>query len=161
MLALLSIALFRVSAYSLFVLQIEPEVAFNDINDNMDLAEEFIKYCVQWALDNCYDDVMILLVKACSLLKESGVDFNCFSSSSFFHTLPAISCNCGISISSTSFFALYWSMMEFKLNGTAEEAMQQIEEKGYASAFASDSRKVIKVGVKLMIPGSGFLPIST
>ena len=31
---------------------IEPEVAFYDINDNMDLAEEFIKYCVQWALDN-------------------------------------------------------------------------------------------------------------
>ena len=39
---------------------IEPEVAFNDINDNMDLAEEFIKYCVQWALDNCYDDVKFL-----------------------------------------------------------------------------------------------------
>lgn len=41
----------------------------------------------------------------------------------------------------------YIYVMEFKLNGTAEEAMQQIEEKGYASAFASDSRKVIKVGV--------------
>ena len=39
---------------------IEPEVAFNDIVDNMDLAEEFIKYCVQWALDNCYDDVKFL-----------------------------------------------------------------------------------------------------
>ena len=39
---------------------IEPEVAFNDITDNMDLAEEFIKYCVQWALDNCYDDVKFL-----------------------------------------------------------------------------------------------------
>ena len=39
---------------------IEPEVAFNGINDNMDLAEEFIKYCVQWALDNCYDDVKFL-----------------------------------------------------------------------------------------------------
>ena len=26
----------------------------------MDLAEEFIKYCVQWALDNCYDDVKFL-----------------------------------------------------------------------------------------------------
>ncbi len=32
---------------------IEPEVAFFDINDNMDLAEEFTKYCVQWALDHC------------------------------------------------------------------------------------------------------------
>ncbi len=39
---------------------IEPEVAFNDITDNMDLAEDFIKYCVQWALDNCQDDVKFL-----------------------------------------------------------------------------------------------------
>ena len=39
---------------------IEPEVAFNDIIDNMDLAEDFIKYCVRWALDNCYDDVKFL-----------------------------------------------------------------------------------------------------
>ncbi len=39
---------------------IEPEVAFNDINDNMDLAEEFIKYCVRWALDNCKDDLEFL-----------------------------------------------------------------------------------------------------
>lgn len=39
---------------------IEPEVAFNDINDNMDLAEEFIKYCVLWALDNCQDDLEFL-----------------------------------------------------------------------------------------------------
>ena len=34
--------------------------AFNDITDNMDLAEDFIKYCVQWALDDCYDDVKFL-----------------------------------------------------------------------------------------------------
>ncbi len=39
---------------------IEPEVAFNDIHDNMDLAEDFIKYCVQWALDNCQDDLQFL-----------------------------------------------------------------------------------------------------
>ena len=39
-------------------------------------------------------------------------DFNCFSSSSFFHTFPAISYNCGTSFSCTSFFALYWSMMD-------------------------------------------------
>ena len=39
---------------------IEPEVAFNDITDNMDLAEDFIKYCVQWALDNCLDDLQFL-----------------------------------------------------------------------------------------------------
>jgi len=41
----------------------------------------------------------------------------------------------------------YIYVMEFKLNGTAEEAMQQIEEKGYASAFVSDGRKVIKVAI--------------
>ena len=39
---------------------IEPEVAFNDINDNMDLAEDFIKYCVNWALENCQDDLQFL-----------------------------------------------------------------------------------------------------
>jgi asparaginyl-tRNA synthetase len=39
---------------------IEPEVAFNEIKENMDLAEEFIKYCVRWALDNCRDDVQFL-----------------------------------------------------------------------------------------------------
>ena len=39
---------------------IEPEVAFNEIQENMDLAEEFIKYCVRWALDNCADDVKFL-----------------------------------------------------------------------------------------------------
>ena len=39
---------------------IEPEVAFLEIEDNMDLAEEFIKYCVQWALDNCMDDISFL-----------------------------------------------------------------------------------------------------
>lgn len=39
---------------------VEPEVAFNDINDNMDLAEEFIKFCVKWALDNCRDDIQFL-----------------------------------------------------------------------------------------------------
>ena len=39
---------------------IEPEMAFYDINDNMDLAEEFIKYCVQYALDHCKDDIEFL-----------------------------------------------------------------------------------------------------
>ena len=41
----------------------------------------------------------------------------------------------------------YIYVMEFKLDGTAEEAMRQIEEKGYAAPFAADGRKVIKVGV--------------
>ncbi len=39
---------------------IEPEMAFYDINDNMDLAEDFIKHLVQYALDHCYDDVKFL-----------------------------------------------------------------------------------------------------
>lgn len=39
---------------------IEPEVAFNEIEENMDLAEAFIKYCIQWALDNCTDDLNFL-----------------------------------------------------------------------------------------------------
>lgn len=39
---------------------IEPEVAFLEIEENMDLAEDFIKYCVQWALDNCRDDIEFL-----------------------------------------------------------------------------------------------------
>ena len=39
---------------------IEPEVAFIDLKDLMDLEEDFIKYCVQWALDNCADDLDFL-----------------------------------------------------------------------------------------------------
>ena len=39
---------------------IEPEVAFIDLNDLMDLEEDFIKYCVQWALDHCQDDLEFL-----------------------------------------------------------------------------------------------------
>ena len=39
---------------------IEPEMAFYEIADNMDLAEEFIKYCVKYALDHCYDDIKFL-----------------------------------------------------------------------------------------------------
>ena len=39
---------------------VEPEMAFYDVNDNMDLAEEFIKYLVKYALDNCMDDITFL-----------------------------------------------------------------------------------------------------
>lgn len=39
---------------------IEPEVAFIDIADNMDLAEAFIKYCIRYALDHCKDDLEFL-----------------------------------------------------------------------------------------------------
>jgi len=39
---------------------IEPEMAFYEIKDNMDLAEEFIKYLVKYALDHCHDDLQFL-----------------------------------------------------------------------------------------------------
>ena len=39
---------------------IEPEVAFLDQEELMDLEEDFIKYCVKWALDNCKDDLEFL-----------------------------------------------------------------------------------------------------
>ncbi len=39
---------------------IEPEVAFLEIEENMDLAEDFIKHCVRWALDRCRDDIDFL-----------------------------------------------------------------------------------------------------
>jgi asparaginyl-tRNA synthetase len=39
---------------------IEPEMAFYDLNDNMDLAEEFVKYLIRYALDNCKEDLEFL-----------------------------------------------------------------------------------------------------
>ncbi len=39
---------------------IEPEMAFYDLKDNMDLAEEFLKSCIKYALDNCMDDLQFL-----------------------------------------------------------------------------------------------------
>ena len=39
---------------------IEPEIAFMDQEELMDLEEDFIKYCVRWALDNCRDDLEFL-----------------------------------------------------------------------------------------------------
>ena len=39
---------------------IEPEMAFYDISDNMELAEAFVKYCISYALDNCADDIAFL-----------------------------------------------------------------------------------------------------
>jgi len=39
---------------------IEPEVAFIDLDDLMDLEEDFIKYCIKWALENCKDDLAFL-----------------------------------------------------------------------------------------------------
>jgi asparaginyl-tRNA synthetase len=39
---------------------IEPEMAFWDLNDNMDLAENFLKYLIKYALDNCREDLEFL-----------------------------------------------------------------------------------------------------
>ena len=39
---------------------IEPEVAFYELEDNMELAEDFLKYLIQYALDNCQDDLQFL-----------------------------------------------------------------------------------------------------
>ncbi len=39
---------------------IEPEMAFYEIEDNMDLAEDFLKYLVRYALENCFDDLEFL-----------------------------------------------------------------------------------------------------
>ncbi|MCF0219756.1 MAG: asparagine--tRNA ligase [Muribaculaceae bacterium] len=39
---------------------VEPEVAFCDINDNMDLAEAFLKYCINYALEHCREDIEFL-----------------------------------------------------------------------------------------------------
>ena len=43
---------------------IEPEMAFYDLDDNMDLAEEFLTYLAQYALDNCKDDLNFLNERA-------------------------------------------------------------------------------------------------
>lgn len=40
----------------------------------------------------------------------------------------------------------YVYIFEFKLDGTAEEALQQIEDKGYAREYASDMRRLYKIG---------------
>jgi hypothetical protein len=42
----------------------------------------------------------------------------------------------------------YIYVFEFKLNGTAEEALQQIEDKGYLIPYQADGREVIKLGVE-------------
>jgi asparaginyl-tRNA synthetase len=39
---------------------IEPEMAFYNLDDNMDLAEDFTKYVIRYVLDNCADDLAFL-----------------------------------------------------------------------------------------------------
>lgn len=49
---------------------IEPEVAFNDIADNMQLAQDFIQFCVRWALQHCKDDLHFL----CEMYDKELID---------------------------------------------------------------------------------------
>lgn len=53
---------------------IEPEMAFYDINDNMDLAEEFLKYLIQYALDNCMEDLQFLSQRLAQEEKNKPAD---------------------------------------------------------------------------------------
>ena len=39
---------------------VEPEVAFLDLAGLMELEEDFIKYCIRWALEHCKDDLEFL-----------------------------------------------------------------------------------------------------
>ena len=41
----------------------------------------------------------------------------------------------------------YIYVFEFKLNGSAEEALKQIDEKGYLLPYRTDGRELVKVGV--------------
>ena len=41
----------------------------------------------------------------------------------------------------------YVYIFEFKLDGSAQEALRQIEEKGYARPYAADPRKLFRIGV--------------
>jgi asparaginyl-tRNA synthetase len=49
---------------------IEPEVAFADLTDNMDLAEEMLKYCTKYALENCREDLNFLAERFANEEKE-------------------------------------------------------------------------------------------
>ncbi|MBL3658901.1 asparagine--tRNA ligase [Fulvivirga sediminis] len=70
---------------------IEPEMAFYDINDNMDLAEEFVKYLVKYALENCKDDLEFLNQRA--LDEEKGKPQNERSSMSLLERLQFVADN--------------------------------------------------------------------
>ncbi len=53
---------------------IEPEMAFCDINDDMDLAEEMLKYIIQYVLDNCADDLNFLEQRLINEDKQKKVE---------------------------------------------------------------------------------------
>jgi asparaginyl-tRNA synthetase len=53
---------------------IEPEVAFNDIVANMDLAEDFLRYCISYALEHCHEDLEFLQERETNEDKLKPVD---------------------------------------------------------------------------------------
>lgn len=53
---------------------IEPEMAFYDINDDMDLAEDMLKYLIRYALDNCLDDLQFLSKRQADEEKNKKAD---------------------------------------------------------------------------------------
>jgi asparaginyl-tRNA synthetase len=53
---------------------IEPEMAFYDLNDNMDLAEEFLKHLILHALNNCMDDLKFLSQRLIDEEKDKKAD---------------------------------------------------------------------------------------
>ncbi|MDR1860775.1 MAG: asparagine--tRNA ligase [Bacteroidales bacterium] len=53
---------------------IEPEMAFYDIHDNMDLAEDFLKFLTKYALDNCMDDLRFLSTRLQNEEKDKPAD---------------------------------------------------------------------------------------
>ena len=81
---------------------VEPEVAFIDQEELMDLEEDFIKYCVRWALDHCKDDLEFLnkMIDKTLLARLEGVLKETFVSSSS----PAT----GATTSPASTSAIWW-----------------------------------------------------
>ncbi|HCT29628.1 MAG TPA: asparagine--tRNA ligase [Bacteroidales bacterium] len=63
---------------------IEPEMAFYDIKDNMDLAEDFLKYLIRYALENCMDDLDFL----CKMYDNELIDRLKFVVDNSFERLP-------------------------------------------------------------------------
>lgn len=55
---------------------VEPEMAFYDLSDNMALAEEFLKYIIAFALDNCKEDLSFLSKRAVESTQRNEIDDN-------------------------------------------------------------------------------------
>ena len=86
---------------------VEPEVAFNEIKENMDLAEDFLKYLIRYALDNCKDDLDFL----CEMYDKELIDRLKFVCENDFVRLPYTE---GIKILEASGrkfeFPVYWGV---------------------------------------------------